>query len=389
MNLRLGDVRPEHLDEVSHVRDRSFGLSAPEAQEQWRVAAAEFCAGRRFLGVFDADRLVAAGGLWDFRQWWHGRRIPMAGVAGVVVAPEHRGRGVGKLLMRGVLQRSLELGFAMAALYPATVPMYRRLGFEFGGARYRFAFGTEALRALDGTEVALREAGPDEAPRLQELVSQARQEGRESGLLDWPEPYVRRWLGERGTFCYLADDGFVVYSWDGQDLRVDELVASSEPTARALWATVGSGASIARRVTAFSSPQDPVHLLVDHEAEHQVSVERWMVRLLDAPAAVAARGWPEGLELDTPLSIDDPELAGNRGAWRLQISGGSGRLERTGADNGGAGVALGARGLAGLFAGVPMTTLRRAGTATGGAAATDAPLDAAFAGPTPYMLDYF
>jgi Predicted acetyltransferase involved in intracellular survival and related acetyltransferases len=28
------------------------------------------------------------------RQWWHGRAVPMAGVAGVTVAPEYRGQGV-------------------------------------------------------------------------------------------------------------------------------------------------------------------------------------------------------------------------------------------------------------------------------------------------------
>jgi len=333
--------------------------------------------------------VVAAGGLWDFRQWWHGRPIPMAGVAGVVVAPECRGRGVGKLLVRGLLQRSRELGYPLAALYPATVPIYRRLGFEYGGARYRFAFGTDALRGLSGAAVALREAGPDDAPRLRELGTQLRHQGRESGPLGWPEPHVRRWLEERGTFCYLADDGFVAYSWDGQDLRVDELVACSESTTRALWATVGSGASIARRVTAFVSPQDPVHLLVDQEAEHESSVQPWMIRLLDAPVAVAARGWPDAVELDVPLVTRDAELSDHSGAWRLQVASGRGRLERTGTADAGGSLVLDARGLAGLFAGIPVTTLRRVSTATGGSASTDARLDAAFAGPTPYMLDHF
>jgi predicted acetyltransferase len=32
----------------------------------------------------------------DMRQWWHGRAVPMAGVAGIKVAPEYPGRGVGR-----------------------------------------------------------------------------------------------------------------------------------------------------------------------------------------------------------------------------------------------------------------------------------------------------
>lgn len=50
--------------------------------------------------------------------------------------------------------------------------------------------------------------------------------------------------------------------------------------------------------------------------------------------------------------------------------------------------ALGARGFAALFAGVPMATLRVAGLAVGGTPAANALLDSAFAC-TPFMLDVF
>jgi len=57
-------------------------------------------------------------------------------------------------------------------------------------------------------------------------------------------------------------------------------------------------------------------------------------------------------------------------------------------DPAGAEVTLGARGLAALYAGIPVSTLRQAGLASGGTPADDAALDAAFAA-TPFMLDAF
>jgi hypothetical protein len=54
----------------------------------------------------------------------------------------------------------------------------------------------------------------------------------------------------------------------------------------------------------------------------------------------------------------------------------------------GAALTLGARGLAALYAGTPVATLRLAGLAAGGAPDADAALDAAFAA-TPYMVDDF
>ena len=58
------------------------------------------------LGAYDGARLVALARINDLTQWWAGRSLPMAGVAGVVVAPEHRGRGVGTQLMTAVLERA-------------------------------------------------------------------------------------------------------------------------------------------------------------------------------------------------------------------------------------------------------------------------------------------
>jgi hypothetical protein len=49
---------------------------------------------------------------------------------------------------------------------------------------------------------------------------------------------------------------------------------------------------------------------------------------------------------------------------------------------------LGARGLAALYAGTPVATLRTAGLAAGGTTESDAALDSAFAA-TAYMLDTF
>ena len=49
---------------------------------------------------------------------------------------------------------------------------------------------------------------------------------------------------------------------------------------------------------------------------------------------------------------------------------------------------IGARGLAALYAGTPMATLRRAGLAAGGNAVADSELDGAFAASS-FMLDSF
>ena len=116
----------------------------------------------------------------------------------------------------------------------------------------------------------------------------------------------------------------------------------------------------------------------------------WMLRVIDAPAAIAARGFPAAVSLIVPLAINDNARPANSGRWTLTVTDGRGVLDRVtpSAVRAGPPLTLGARGLAALYAGTPVTTLRQAGLASGGSAEHDAALDAAFAG-TAYMLDAF
>jgi predicted acetyltransferase len=382
--LRVVDVTEEQLDSVWRVRIRSFGPGGD--RDEWKKNARAFIADRRILGVVDGDELIAAARIWPFEQWWNGRRVPMGGVAGVVVAPEYRGRGVGSLMMRGVLQRCVEKGYPLTALYPATTVLYRHLGYEFGGGQYKFSFQAADLRTLGGSGTAVRRATVEDVDRLLELAAASNAAKRTSGPLIWPRTEIVSWLEDEDTFAYVAEDGFVVYRWSDGDLVVDELVAGSEATARALWSTVGSGSSIATTVQAYCAPFDPIHLLAEHEAQGDARIVRWMLRLVDAPAALAGRGYPAGAVLDLDLRIDDPELPANSGDWHLSIAEGSAQLTQAEPSDGA--LRLGPRGLAGLYAGTPVAALRGAGLITG-PDDTDAALDAVFGGQTPYMLDYF
>ncbi|MEU4192290.1 GNAT family N-acetyltransferase [Kribbella sp. NPDC026611] len=383
-SLRVVDVAEDQLDSVWQVRTRSFGPGGD--RDEWRKTALEFLDDGRYLGVVDGDELVAAARIWPFEQWWHGRRVQLGGVAGVVVAPEYRGRGVASLLMRAVLQRCVDKGYPLTALYPATTVLYRHLGYEFAGHRYKFSFQAADLRTLGGKGTAIRKAGPGDAELFLQLASKAHEGQRSSGPLIWPLKQVQGWLEDEDNFAYVADDGFVVYNWSDGALAVDELIAGSEETARALWATVGSGASIARTVHAYCAPSDPIHLMVEHEADTDTRINRWMLRMIDAPAAIAARGFPE-VTVEVDLQLVDQELAGNTGGWHLSVAGGAGQL--TPAEPSVDALRLGSRGLAALYAGTPLASLRAAGLAAGGTPEGDDALDTAFGGPTPYVLDYF
>jgi predicted acetyltransferase len=311
----------------------------------------------------------------------------MAGVAGVVVSPEYRGRGVGTALMQGMLERSRELGYPLSALYPATVPVYRRLGWEIAGAQYRVTIDARLLRELRGGQGIVREAGPDDAGAMLEVMRRHHTRFSANGPRDDTEAELREHLAEAGVFAYLSDDGYVVYGWEGEDLAVYQMLAGDADTARALWSVVGSGSSIAKHVYAYLAPDDPLHWLVADVVARDVQQTRWMLRCLDVKAAVEGRGYPTGTTVDVALEITDDQLPDNRFGGRLQVSDGRGCLVPGVVPEGA--TRIGPNGLAALYAGASVSMLAGAGLVHGGDQEAYALLDSAFSGRPAYLLDYF
>ncbi len=381
------DITGDDLAAVFDVRSRSFGRLSDSARGWWDEVQRESIEGHRAIGAFVGDRLLANARVLSYQQFWGGRPMPMGGVAGVVVAPDARGRGVGSLLVAAVAQRSLELGDLVSALYPATLPLYRALGWEVAGAQYRISMSAEALRTLGGRKVPLRTAAEADIGPFLESLRERYTVQRANGPKLPSAAEAREQLTGDGMMSYFTDGGHVVYQWASEDLVVSYLCADTPEVARALWSVVGSGASIVKKVAAYVAPDDPIHLLLPEEVAHQTSMKRWMLRVLDVRKAIAARGFSPAVTGSAALSLQDPLLAGNSGAWLLEVSGGRGRLRHGEAAE--TSLRLGPNGIAALYAGTPVHVLRVAGLASGGDPAADELLDAAFAGPAAYLLEYF
>jgi len=405
--LRPGDDAEAQLD----LAERAFG-SIPAAQRDRRLQSLPgHMATGRSLGAFAGRQPVAGASFHDMRQWWRGRPVPMAGVAGVMVAPEYRGRGAGRRLMSTLLDEIAARGYPLSALFPATMPLYRSLGWELAGARDTVIIPARSLRGLvppdaavfstdAGPDPVLRRAGSGDADAVIAVLGRVHEAARDCGPITRDAATVAEWLSGPDLYAYLAEDGFLAYQWHhgNRDLYVERAEAVSGQTIRAFWAHLGSYASVAEKVYARTGPASALWWLT---GERDTSIERrsrWMLRVVDAAAAVAARGFPAEVTVRVQVRIADGVRPANSGRWQLTVVGGAGTLDPLGPDASGvpgspAGpdssvLTLGARGLAALYAGTPLVTLRQAGLAAGGTPADDAALDAAFAA-TPYMLDAF
>ncbi|GGS14998.1 spore coat protein [Actinokineospora fastidiosa] len=345
---------PGDTDAVQRMRRLAFGGGGPLG-EGWSGLVAE-----------DPTGPVGAARVWRYGQFFGGRAVPCGGVASVVVLPHVGGRGVAGELLRGLLGMMRVAGQPIAALYPSAADVYRRYGWELAGTTERLRVPTHALARLRPTR-PVRPAVEADLPALH--AAYLRTAARVDGMLDRSAPaftladvlkldIVHVVDGQDGLSGYLTadrrDDGLVVH----------DLVADDAETATALLAGLTAWSTVVAEVGLRLI--DPAVDLLVPRAEGPVDVHPWMLRVVDLPAAVDARGWPAAAHarpFTVDIEVDDADAPWNSGRHRLVWDGTAVRYEPGGAGA----VHITARGLSAWYAGAAdSATLRRAGLLTGG-----------------------
>ena len=302
----------DDMDAQVDLAEHAFGVYSAGQRARWSYVAGLRARQGLFLGAFADGRAAGAAMIHDQRQWWVGREVPCAGIASVKVAPELRGRGVGRRLMTSVLDTVADRGYPLSALFPATMPLYRSLGWELAGGKYSATIPARSLWTLvapdkDAASAApassagaeIRRAGAGDAAQIIAIIGRAHRAARDAGPLTWDEAPFRQWLGRTDLYGYLVgDDGFAAYRWGGDgrhgELLVERVHAATPESLRALWSVIASHSSVARTVTAPDPAERPV--LVAHDRRDATIAERsmwicgWSTRPPRSPPGVPTRG---------------------------------------------------------------------------------------------------
>jgi len=374
----------------------AFGYHDRPMPEDWKSDIP----GRYTLGAFDgAGRLVAKAVDRAQEQWFGGRAVATSGVAGVAVAPELRGKGLARLVLTRLLAAARDRGAAISTLFP-TVPFpYRRLGWEEAGSLTYLALPTSALAGVrPSPDVALRAATEGDVPAIKDLYRSVARAG--TALMERSGPLFDRSATEilesfDGVTVAVTIAGEVIgyASWERgagyhaeSKITAYDLIGSTREATSTLLAMFAGWASVAPTTILRLSTADPALYEVATSSIRIESQQPWMIRVVDAAAAIAGRGWPAHLKGSVDLDLSDLECPWNEGRVRLVLDSGQAQLEPGGSGE----VRLNPRGLGVWYAGAASpAVLRRAGFLSGGDDETDAFLAAATAGPAPALLDYF
>ncbi|MCL4220247.1 MAG: GNAT family N-acetyltransferase [Phycisphaerales bacterium] len=378
------------LDAEAKILAIAFGMS-PEKAREWIERSGRTL----FRRVMAGDRVASVLMLIPMGIYYGGRSVPLTGVAGVAVDPGFRGRGVARWMMHEAVREMGREGAALSGLYSAMHPLYRSVGFEQAGCRFRISV---PLHLLPGGSRQFEEL-PTGAVEQVKNCYQA-WASRCDGHLD-RGPYVwariENWRGtpmrgfvtrdDRGeieAYVYLHQAGSAD-PCQPQVLEVTDLGARTPGGMRALMAFLGGFSSIAGRVTFFGGPSHPLLGMLDDRRYAMDLTDHWMLRVIDVRRALEGRGYARGLRGAASFELVDQVFEEQSGHWRLELEGGGGHVSRGGHD----GARLTDRALAALCGGhLSARQLRLMGLIEGDDAQVDA-LDVVFPASGSSMPDMF
>jgi len=294
-------------------------------------------------------------------QHFGGRSVPTVGVGAVCVSPEHRAGGAASFMMRSTILEAHAKGIPLSTLYPATLKLYRSVGYQQAGSRHEIKVPLGEVN-IDERGLHVRPLIDTDQPSIRALQhARARQS---NGTLDRNEVMWKRASrprdGEATGYGVFDDGGALLayaylYKKEGggrfYSLLLSDLCviggAAGHQAGRRLWTFLAHHRSLADTVTWFGSPDDPfLKLLPERIAEIKLHFQ-WMLRVVDVPAALMARGWPRGISAELHLDVEDDLITANNGRYILELNDGSAQVSTGGRGD----LKIDICGLAGLYSG--------------------------------------
>jgi predicted acetyltransferase len=321
----------------------------------------------------------------------------------VVTLPEHRGGGLATRAVTELLEAARSRLQVLSVLYPATQRPYRGMGYELAGTMTRHAVALDDLPRGAAGPLTVAEYAPKrdlDAVRACYRASVSRHPGPiDSDENDWwPLRILGGWFSDdvqrtvvaRGPSGIEGYASFTFGSDPGGPLEFEyaincrHLVATSVDGWASLLSYLRGYRGLGQTLRFTGPPAHPLALLVEEQRVRPVWSFRWMLRLLDVPAALSGRGYPPVSE-EFVLSVEDGLFPENRGPWRVVAEDGAVSVERASGAGHVRPISIGT--LSALYTGsLSAWDAVAFGLVDEAAAAALARL---FGGPAPWMYDFF
>lgn len=327
-------------------------------------------------------------------HWLGGQLVDCMGVSAVGIAPEYRGTGAAMTLLGNLLRELYEQGMALSSLYPATPPLYRKLGYEQAASRCLWQVPLASLRPQKPQLACVPIENRTEAiaPLYEQFASRHNGTVQRHDFL-WHLIWHSFLPLDSPVYTYLfgdrsAPEGYVIFcqkrGFQEGLMEIRDRVLLTPAAIQSFWAFLYSHRSQMTSASWHGPQLDATMLTLPLDT--LVPTEQMMLswRIVHLEAALEQRGYPR-LSGELHLEIEDEMLPENCDRVLLRLQDGQPQVTRGGRGE----LRLNIRHLAPLYSGLwSASQLHHLGYIEGTPEAI-ALANIIFAGDLPGLSDFF
>lgn len=215
-----------------------------------------------------------------------GKIFRMGGVTGVATYPEYTGRGLVRSLIRMALEHMREEGQLVSFLYPYSIPLYRKQGWEIVSDKMTFTIKDTQLPKHHPVS-GLIERVPvehEDIRRVYKYFSLQQHGALLRGPLEWEEYW--RWESDdiMGAVYYNEDQkplGYVIYYIEREIFQIKEMVYLNQEAKYGIWNYISAHFSMINQVEGANYSGEPIAFEFEDSEIDETIKPYIMARIVD------------------------------------------------------------------------------------------------------------
>ena len=335
--MTIRSLTTDDLDQYNSLLRYAFQVTELDlAKAGWRdddISQSKFPVLERadVIGFFDGDELVSQLAAYPLRMNIHGSVYDIGHVTSVTTYPEYSGHGLMKRLLHLSLERMRSDGRSIATLYPFSISLYRKFGWEI--ISNKISYKVKDSQIYPGRR---KNKAPGYVRRVEwdneEFMNlHARFALRTHGCIlrdrvAWEEYW--RW-DEEDTIVAVYHDledvpqGYMVYLIKDDVMHIIEMVYLTMEAQKGLWDYISAHYSMIDEVRGNSYRNELMAFILEDGNVTEAIRPYFMARIVDIPMFLEHyRTDDDEADICFSLTIEDDFLDWNNGTFCVLFHGG-------------------------------------------------------------------
>ena len=334
-NYTFRRLRTDDLEAYNRLLRYAFQVTESELSSTgWRadeIKQSKFPVLERadVLGCFDGEELVSQIAVYPLKMNIYGNTAHVGFVTSVCTYPEYTGQGIMKRLMRQSLEHMRERHQPFALLFPYSIPLYRRFGYEIISNKISYTVKDRQVPAEPRTSGYVRRVPwtSRDFTELHTRFASVTHGCLYRNRLAWEEYW--RWDEDDTVVAvyYTADGdarGYMVYLIKDDVMHIKEMICLDREAHEGLWGYVRAHDSMIDEVRGNTYDGEPIAFELDDGDIREVIRPYIMGRIVDVEQFITGYACDPGEPgVCFAFEIEDEFLACNNRTFRVRFAHGT------------------------------------------------------------------